>query len=302
MKKDARQSQVDDFVLIIGAMKSGTTSLFDILSQHPEICPSAVKEPDFFIKDRTQDEIDDYRKLWGRRKSGERLALEASVSYAQFPVYPGVPERIKSIGLGEYKFIYMMRDPVKRIESHIRHGVFAGWGKGLEDGIPDDAIEFSKYATQIDRYVNVFGADSIFLLTLEEFAENPDECLFRICQFLGILEHEFVQVREIRNSGEFFNSSKVVGMLSQNRVSRYLIKHFVPISVKTRIRNVLSMSKKRKKSSRDKTIRQQGRWKLTDEEISTIKALLKNDLNNLREKYGVDTGRYWAILKEDKNA
>ena len=35
----------DHFAFIIGAMKSGTTSLFEILSQHPQVCPSKIKEP-----------------------------------------------------------------------------------------------------------------------------------------------------------------------------------------------------------------------------------------------------------------
>ena len=37
-----------NFAIIIGAMKSGTTSLFDLLSQHPEVAGSRSKEPDFF--------------------------------------------------------------------------------------------------------------------------------------------------------------------------------------------------------------------------------------------------------------
>ena len=45
----------NNFVFIIGAMKSGTTSLFDILSQHPQVCPSKTKEPDYFTKDSNEN-------------------------------------------------------------------------------------------------------------------------------------------------------------------------------------------------------------------------------------------------------
>ena len=41
----------DNFSIIIGAMKSGTTSLFEVLAQHPEICGAKKKEIDYFVKD-----------------------------------------------------------------------------------------------------------------------------------------------------------------------------------------------------------------------------------------------------------
>ena len=39
---------MDSYILIIGAMKSGTTSLFATLAQHPQIAPAHPKEPGFF--------------------------------------------------------------------------------------------------------------------------------------------------------------------------------------------------------------------------------------------------------------
>ncbi len=50
--------------------------------------------------------------------------------------------------LGQYRFIYMLRNPLTRIESQLRHGLFAGWGKSLDAGIPDDAVYYSSYAMQ----------------------------------------------------------------------------------------------------------------------------------------------------------
>ncbi len=42
---------INNFALIIGAMKCGTTSLFSYLAQHPEISACQPKEPDFFSYD-----------------------------------------------------------------------------------------------------------------------------------------------------------------------------------------------------------------------------------------------------------
>lgn len=41
--------KIDNFGLIIGTMKGGTTSLFNYLAQHPQVCPCSNKEPDFFL-------------------------------------------------------------------------------------------------------------------------------------------------------------------------------------------------------------------------------------------------------------
>ena len=49
-KNQMSDNKPDRFAFIIGAMKAGTTSLFEILSQHPQVCPSKTKEPDYFIK------------------------------------------------------------------------------------------------------------------------------------------------------------------------------------------------------------------------------------------------------------
>ncbi len=38
----------DAHVMIIGAMKAGTSSLYDYLLEHPAICPAVTKEPEFF--------------------------------------------------------------------------------------------------------------------------------------------------------------------------------------------------------------------------------------------------------------
>ena len=109
-KQNSIEEHPDSFALIIGAMKSGTTSLFDILSQHPQICPSKTKEPDYFVQDRDDKERESYLSLWNWNSNSHVVALESSVAYTKSPFITGVPERIKTSGLGKFKFIYMLRE------------------------------------------------------------------------------------------------------------------------------------------------------------------------------------------------
>ena len=110
-----------NFALVIGAMKSGTTSLFEILGQHPEIAPAEVKEPGFFSDAETWDKgWDWYRGLWNWDEKSHHVALEASPAYTTYPARPGVPGRIASVRGASFRFIYLMRNPLTQIPSNVR--------------------------------------------------------------------------------------------------------------------------------------------------------------------------------------
>ena len=109
--------------IIIGAMKSGTTSLFYYLSEHPEICASKEKELHFFSDDdRFSKGLDWYRSMWSLGPE-HKVALEASPTYTMQPYRPDVAARIAALEELDCKFIYIARHPVSRFESHVRHEV-----------------------------------------------------------------------------------------------------------------------------------------------------------------------------------
>jgi hypothetical protein len=74
------------FAIIIGAMKSGTTSLFEYLAGHPMLAPCREKEPDFFARDeRWRRGRSWYEGLWRPAPPADGFALEASTSYTKLP-------------------------------------------------------------------------------------------------------------------------------------------------------------------------------------------------------------------------
>ena len=146
-----RMSHRRDHVFIIGAMKSGTTSLFQLLSQHPSISPCRTKEPEFFGSDFSESEWQEYDALWDWDEETHRYALEASTGYTKAPGSSGVFDRISNAPMGTSRFIYLIRHPLDRIDSQVRHALFEGWGQSLDDGVPQDAIDFSRYAFQLDQ-------------------------------------------------------------------------------------------------------------------------------------------------------
>jgi hypothetical protein len=105
-------------LLIAGVGKAGTTSLFHYLSQHPQICASAVKEPRYFRlpDDEQLGPIEGYARLFAHCGT-QRYVMEASPQY-----FKGGARSVELIRttLECPRVILMFRDPVSRMWSEYR--------------------------------------------------------------------------------------------------------------------------------------------------------------------------------------
>lgn len=104
--------------LIIGAMKAGTTTLFNRLATVPGVSLPAVKEPAFF-SERWSEGSHWYSELFA---TCDGITGEASAGYADAAYIEPVAQRIHSL-LPDVRLIYVLRHPVERIRSHYRHEV-----------------------------------------------------------------------------------------------------------------------------------------------------------------------------------
>jgi hypothetical protein len=173
--------------IIIGAMKSGTSSLFKYLASNPNTVPSSIKEPNFFKSDKSvQRGLNSYPDLFTR--IGE-FAFEASTSYSKRHKYPGVPERMHAL-LPEIKLIYLLRDPVKRVISHYVHSY--GSRKELKpfsEAISDpkcDYIQTSKYFYQVQAYLDFYTRDQIMIVDSNRLYKDTRNLLSEVSFFLDI--------------------------------------------------------------------------------------------------------------------
>jgi Sulfotransferase domain len=196
------------FALIIGAMKAGTSTLYELLTQHPEVCPCDVKEPDFFSYDFSPNDRRDYYKRWDFDTDAHRWALEASTSYTKYPRWTGTAERISGFP-AEFRLIYLLRDPVDRIESQIAHNVARNRHGTLQEGevhVGDHRIATSSYAMQLDRYRKAMPDIPILLLEMGdlETIEGTRNVTKRCADFLEIdasFTFERVPPRNVRIGG-----------------------------------------------------------------------------------------------------
>jgi len=178
--------RLPDF-LIIGAMKSGTTSLHEQLARRPGIFVSGQKEPNFFSNDEEYERgIDWYTGLFAAARS-DQVCGEASTHYTKLPTYPRSLERMQA-HLENVKLIYMMRHPIDRIVSQYIHE----WTQREVAGSLEAALEqherytaYSSYARQLEPYLEAYGSNAILPLFFERMLTAPDEKLERVCAFIG---------------------------------------------------------------------------------------------------------------------
>jgi hypothetical protein len=192
--------------LIVGAQRSGTTSLHYYLTQHKDVLlPDTKKEVNFFTNQPfSKKSIDDYRQYFGHW-CGERAVGEASPTY-MFTSY--VPKLIAS-QLPNVKILCILRDPVARSYSHYCYSL-----KRKLEWLPfnqaiaqeDQRVKklwettgreswyyaykyLSDYELHLKRFMEYFPRDQIFVTTFEKLVNTPDDALREICQFINVDEN-----------------------------------------------------------------------------------------------------------------
>ncbi|MCB0382385.1 MAG: sulfotransferase, partial [Psychroserpens sp.] len=166
--------------LLIGAAKSATTSLSNALSQHPDICFSNPKEPEFFCKDNWRDKIENYHSLF--KQKSVKLYGEGSTNYSKFPHYnKNIHKDIFDYN-PNMKIIYMMRHPIDRIVSHYIHS----YNRGHESINDINIEELTTDPWFVPEATTLYDQLQAFKSRREHFAVVVDE----YGSFMGIVTLE----------------------------------------------------------------------------------------------------------------
>ena len=241
------QRALPDFI-IIGAQKSGTSSLFFYLAQHPQLVKSCVKEVHFF-DGGIKPGIDNFAKgeAWYRahfplRKDlmATRKTFEASPFYIFNPPAPG---RIANL-LPDVKIIALLRNPVERAISQyfqerrrnreplqITEAVMQEETR-LEPAIKREDYNSTTfmyhsyksrglYKQQLERYFEHFRRQQILLIKSEDFFKNTNGILRQVFEFIGVAPDFTVANLTPRN---FAKPKSTVPA----EVSEYLKRYFLP--------------------------------------------------------------------------
>jgi hypothetical protein len=174
-------------LIVIGGLKCGTTSLHHYLSLHPGVAMSRPKELNFFIGELNWE----LGREWYTSHFDSRAPVrgESSPHYTNRPRFEGVAERMRSVA-GGARIVYMVRDPIDRLLSHYLHNVGGGYDRRpLAEALADDRSSYwqrSRYAYQVEPYVEAFGADRVAVVSSEELKDDRAATMRRLFQFCGV--------------------------------------------------------------------------------------------------------------------
>ena len=186
------------YTMIIGAMKSGTTSLHFILEQHPEIAAGVRKELNFF-KGGGERTAAAYEALFPRLDKAQHVyTLDSSPNYTKAKRWSVAPRLIAALP-GRKRLIYVLRNPIERIDSHIAHNVAEG--RWTPDEWPmQHVIETSAYARRLGTFEKAGLLDDVLLIDFSELRADPIGVAYRVHDFLGVprIKPKSIEVRNPR--------------------------------------------------------------------------------------------------------
>ena len=195
--------------LILGAARCGTTSLHYYLAEHPNVCMSSIKEPNYFLFDQTGQPCIDDRRIVAKsvpdRARYEKLFTQPAAATGEAsPLYlynRETPSLIRQ-AVPDARLIAIVREPVERTWSHFVYvnddlgdQTVPAFRQAVERELTlpyepyrtgTHFVRLSAYGEQLRRYRDVFPADQLLVVGYDDLIGRTPETLARICRFLGI--------------------------------------------------------------------------------------------------------------------
>ncbi len=195
------------YLIIGGTTKAGTTSVFNYLKDHPEVCPASIKETRFFLDKNypikfltdyhISNGIEEYENFFKHCKDRNKIRVEATPDYLHSE---GTAELIYK-NLPHSKIVFILRDPIERLISWYRFAQqnnFLDKTVSFEDYIEMQlktnkkdkqylmALEQGKYSKYLQSYFELFGKEKIFIMKFENLSNNPKKTMQDLSKFINI--------------------------------------------------------------------------------------------------------------------
>ena len=269
---------------IVGAPRSGTTSLYNYLKTIPEIFMSPVKEPGYFIPNDFRGFTEKkYLDLFKNVKN-EIVIGEASAGYlasheASLKIKKQIPDA---------KIIITLRDPVERTFSDYLNNLRTGnvkrtfeqdFGNFLRNNKEQShlkkSIPVSMFFEQVKNYLNIFGKENVKILIFEETIKDTKTAIEDILEFLGVK----TQIPE--NFEKQYNAySEPLGSfgtnIAKNKTISTIVKKIFPNKNRENIlHTILNKKGKKPKMSEEIKIKLQN---LFLEDVKKLEKLLERPL------------------------
>lgn len=204
-------------------MKSGTTTLVDLLNRHQEISIPERELYFFSFRKNFDKGVHWYARQMAKHTSRRRVLGEKCASYG-YAV--GAASRIKQT-IPSAKLVWILRNPVLRTYSNYIHNLRNGLETlSFRDALGREAsgnasntylryMQRSCYSQEIQRFLGLFPLDQIHVLLLEELLNAPLDVLGRLFGFLGLNIHGYEYASTHSNPGRSAKLPRVVRIASE---------------------------------------------------------------------------------------
>jgi hypothetical protein len=190
-------------LIVIGAMKCGTTALHELLDRHPDIAMSSPKELNFFLGEATGTGVVDTLtedRSWARGNWHRGLEWyagqfapspvrgEASPGYTS-PHHPEVAGRMAQV-VPHARLVYLVRDPVARAVSQYHHHRAEGTEqRPMAEALLDPASQYlsrGRYFERLEPFLAHYAPEAIAVVTQEELRASPAAVLDELHALVGV--------------------------------------------------------------------------------------------------------------------
>jgi len=290
---------------VIGAAKAGTTSLYEILKQHPDVFLPLVKEPHFYSNVKSANK-EDYKqpeegKVYHTKVISDKEVYNRLYSNAPSnallgdfsPSYLWDANAAKEIhrDFPDAKIVVVLRNPIERAYSHYLMDVREGLQTETDflQALQKDAqtepkvwggeshlyAELGFYAHQLERY-ELFPKEQIKIIVFETFFKDIEINLIDLYKFLELPEIDF-STTEIGTKSNTFAMPKnsVSAKLLQLRQKLHFISNVLPKGIKKQLKQQLLTDKN-------------GKPEMSEEARSYLANLYEDDIKKLETKYQLD--------------
>lgn len=264
-RTDGVRGRLPNF-LIIGAAKSGTTSVARYLERHPDVFMPIREAPAYFacagtppryagpnadvIAARAVWRLSEYLRLFAAWRH-EKAAGEKSTQYLSSPVAP----RAISEAIPDARLIVILRNPADRAFSQFTHNL-----RSLREPLKDFRAaleaeperkkanwsynywyrERGRYAPQLERYYALFPRTQILVLLFDDLVADAAGVMRAICRHLDISEAPSLPISERHNVSVGVPRNDLVHrFLTRDGMTKSVFRSVVPAAVQRRIWNTM---------------------------------------------------------------
>ena len=287
-------------LLIVGAAKSGTTSLHNYLNQHPSIFMCSQKEPHFLINKEIGEKripkgvlnIEDYKALFNE-SSNKKYRGESSVMYLLFPEF--AIKNINKYLSKNVKIIIMLRNPVERAYSGYQHVKRYNLMESLsfEKAIDQSEnryhsisditpasryLELGMYFEQVKKFIEEF--DDVHVIIYDDYKNDFSSEINSVFKFLDLDIFKVNSEKKHNVGGWQWRNEWIKSLMIKKNLLKKFLKFLLPFKS---LRKIIRENLHKRNTNKIEEVNPETEKWLKDyykSDVEKLSILLDKDLND----------------------